>query len=69
MSPHVVRELAGHSDIKTPQTYYLSVQEDDLAKAREVQSAILELDPTDQLMINSAPDGRSRSGEEKGPDS
>ena len=69
MPPHVVRELAGHSDIETTQTYYLSVQEDDLAKAREVQSAILELDPTDQLMTNTAPNGRFRSGEEKGPDS
>lgn len=38
---HVVRKLAGHSDLKTTQQYYLSVQEDDLEKARMVQSRIL----------------------------
>ncbi|MGB2755698.1 MAG: site-specific integrase [Phycisphaerae bacterium] len=38
---HVVRKLAGHSDIKTTQRYYLSVQEDDLEKARVVQSEVL----------------------------
>jgi len=38
---HVVLKLAGHSDIKTTQRYYLSVQEDDLEKARVVQSEVL----------------------------
>ena len=35
-----IKKLAGHSDIKTTQCYYLSVQEDDLEKARQVQSEI-----------------------------
>ena len=38
---HVVQKLAGHSDIKTTQRHYLSVQQDDLEKARSVQSAML----------------------------
>ena len=38
---HVVLKLAGHSDIKNTQCYYLSVQEDDLEKARVVQSEVL----------------------------
>lgn len=50
---HVVRELAGHSSIKTTEQYYLSVQEDDLEKAWRVQSALLEVDPTDQILTNS----------------
>ncbi len=50
---HVVRKLAGHSDIKTTLRYYLSVQEDDLEKARQIQSQILESDPTDQILTNS----------------
>jgi len=37
----VVRKLTGHSDIKTTQCYYLSVQQDELEKARSVQSAVL----------------------------
>jgi len=49
---HVVRKLAGHSDIKTTQDYYLSVQEDDLEKARRVQSEILKADPTDPLLTH-----------------
>jgi len=32
---HVVQKLAGHSDIKTTQRYYLAVQEGDLEKARQ----------------------------------
>ena len=36
-----IKKLAGHSDIQTTQQYYLSVQEDDLEKARQVQSEIL----------------------------
>jgi hypothetical protein len=48
----VVRKLAGHSDIKTTQEYYLSVQEDDLEKARQVQSEILKADPTDPLLTH-----------------
>ena len=49
---HVVRKLAGHSGIKTTQEYYLSVQEDDLEKARRVQSEILKADPTDPLLTH-----------------
>jgi len=50
---HVVQKLAGHSDIKTTQEHYLSVQEDDLEKARRVQSEILEADPTDPKLTHS----------------
>jgi integrase len=56
---HVVRKLAGHSDIKTTQTYYLSVQEDDLEKARQVQSAILKANPTDPLLTHFGQNGPS----------
>ena len=52
---HVVRKLAGHSNIKTTQKYYLSVQEDDLEKARQVQSAILRTNPTDPLLTHFGP--------------
>jgi len=38
---HVVQKLAGHSDIQTTETYYLSVQPEDLVKARRVQSALV----------------------------
>jgi len=40
-SIHVVQKLAGHSDIQTTETYYLSVQPEDLAKARRMQSALV----------------------------
>jgi integrase len=52
---HVVQKIAGHGDVKTTQQYYLAVQEDDLEKARKIQSAVLKGDPTDQLLTNSAP--------------
>ena len=54
---HVVQKLAGHSDIKTTQRYYLAVEEDDLAKAREVQSKILSAVSTDPKLTHS---GRNR---------
>lgn len=38
---HVVKELAGHSDIKTTQEYYLSVQPEDITKAQKVQETLL----------------------------
>ncbi len=38
---HVVQMLAGHSDIKTTQTYYLSVQSEDIEKAKMIQSKVL----------------------------
>ena len=50
---HVVQKLAGHSNINTTRQYYLSVQEENLEKARCVQSAILNGRPTDQLLTNS----------------
>ena len=55
---HVVQMLAGHSDIKTTRQYYLSVQEDDLAKARRVQSEILRNDLTDPKVTHSGRTGR-----------
>jgi len=51
MAKNVVPQLAGHSEIQTTETYYLSVQEDDLARAREVRSEFVgelpEAPPTD----------------------
>jgi len=48
---HVVQQLAGHSDIKTTQQFYLSVQDEDINKARRIQSKLLgkipEVDLTD----------------------
>ena len=36
-----VQHLAGHSNIETTRKYYLSVQQDDLAVARELQSKLM----------------------------
>jgi len=38
---HVVQQLAGHSDMRTTQRYYLSVQPQDLDKARAIQASLL----------------------------
>ena len=38
---HVVQMLAGHSDIRTTQTYYLSVQPEDIKKAQKIQFEML----------------------------
>lgn len=46
---HVVQKLAGHSDIRTTQKYYLSVQTDDIRKARRVQAKLLEKIPVNNL--------------------
>ena len=54
---HVVQQLAGHSDIKTTQTYYLSVQDDDLETARVVQSQILRGGATDPLLTHLGENG------------
>jgi hypothetical protein len=61
MPIHVVQQLAGHSDIKTTQQYYLSVQPEDLKNAPRVQERMLgslPAVPTDQLLTNS---GRKRA--------
>jgi len=50
---HVVQKLAGHSDIKTTQRYYLAVRKSDLEKARQVQSKILSNNLTDPLVTHS----------------
>ena len=55
---HVVQKLAGHSDIKTTQTYYLFVRKEDIARAQQVQAKLLGNvhvpGATDQLLTNSA---------------
>jgi integrase len=49
----VVQKLAGHSDIKTTQKYYLAVRQEDMNWARLVQSKILANDLTDPLLTHS----------------
>lgn len=59
LSAHVVRLLAGHSSLQTTMNFYLSVQEDDLEKTKNVSGDLfakiasglgnLESDPTDPL--------------------
>ena len=46
---HVVQQLAGHSDIRTTQKYYLSVHEDDIKKAQRVQAKLLGKIPDSNL--------------------
>jgi integrase len=46
---HVVQQLAGHSDIRTTQKYYLSVQEEDIKKAQQVQTMLLGEIPASDL--------------------
>lgn len=57
---HVAQKLAGHADIQTTQKFYLSVQEEDLQAAREVQQRIVQglntaevSSATDQKLTNS----------------
>lgn len=69
---HVVRKLAGHSSLETTMKYYLSVQEDDLEKARDVGSDLLmktvigeqrsdlSRAPTDPKLTHSGRNGRKR---------
>jgi len=38
---HVTQHLAGHADINTTQKYYLSVQKEDVAKAKRLQKSLL----------------------------
>ena len=46
---HVVQKLAGHSDIRTTQRYYLSIQAEDVQKAQRVQAKVLGKIPTNDL--------------------
>lgn len=41
----VVKELAGHADVKTILRYYVSIREADMAEARDVTAHALLLDP------------------------
>ena len=38
---HVVQDLAGHSDIATTRSYYLSVSKADMHEARKIQEKFL----------------------------
>jgi len=55
---HVVQRLAGHSDIRTTQRYYLAVQECDLEEAKALQSEILGSNLTDPKLTHSKTNGR-----------
>lgn len=46
---HVVQQLAGHSDIRTTQKYYLNVQKEDIERAQQVQTDLLSEIPTNDL--------------------
>jgi integrase len=50
---HVVQKLAGHSDLKTTQKYYLAVREADLEAAARAQASLLDSAPTDPLLTHS----------------
>ncbi|OHB54318.1 MAG: hypothetical protein A2Y07_02625 [Planctomycetes bacterium GWF2_50_10] len=56
---HVVKELAGLSDIKTTQQFYISAQPEDIIKAQKIQESVLGQirgnDLTDPKMTHSAP--------------
>jgi hypothetical protein len=43
---HVVKELAGHSEISTTQQYYLSIQSEDMDRTSKAQEAVLGQLPT-----------------------
>jgi len=64
---HVVQKLAGHSDIKTTQRYYMAVEDADLDQARLVQSQILESDPTDPKLTHSGVRGGFSNRQRKQP--
>jgi integrase len=49
---HVVQKLAGHSDIKTTQQYYLAIRQSDLEAARQIQSRVLGTDLTDPKLTH-----------------
>jgi len=49
---HVVQKLAGHSDIKTTKKYYLAVRQEDMERARILQSKILANGLTDPLLTH-----------------
>ncbi len=68
---HVVQQLAGHSDIRTTQKYYLSVQEEDIKKAQQVQASLLGEIPASDLtdpkvthsgQIRAFPGGKASNG-------
>ena len=46
---HVVQKLAGHSDIRTTQKYYLSIQAEDIQKVQWVQTKVLGKIPAKDL--------------------
>jgi len=57
----VTQKLAGHSDIKTTLKYYISVQPEDLERARTVQADILRGGLTDPKVTHSAENEGVRS--------
>ena len=68
---HVVQEFAGHSDIKTTEQFYLSVQPGDVAKAESLQARVLGFIPkpdlTDPELTHSGENGLFRVGKAARP--
>jgi len=62
LSIHVVKQLAGHSDIRTTQRYYLSVQPEDVNRAQAIQAAILGRIPDNDLTDPKVTQSRQKRG-------
>ena len=45
LSPVIVKELAGHTDISTTLKYYVKIRDADMSEAREVTANALLVDP------------------------
>ena len=68
---HVVQRLAGHSDIKTTQRYYLAVEQRDFDEARSVQERTVGKTPrrkvSDTIVTQPAEERCFPAPKQKGP--